>query len=78
VKFKRALLPAAGALLAFVALAECLLWLLPPPHRRLEYMIAGTAATALALGVTFAMVGRLKPALPTSVRKGLPGESVRP
>jgi hypothetical protein len=55
-KFKRAVLPAAGALLVLVALAEWLLWLMPPPHRPLEYMIAGTAATAAALGTVFARV----------------------
>jgi hypothetical protein len=55
-KFKRAVLAAAGGLLVFVALAEWLLWLMPPPHRPFEYMIAGTAATAAALGTVFALV----------------------
>lgn len=55
-KLKRAVLPAAGTLLVFVALAEWLLWLMPPPHRRFEYMIAGTAATVAALGTVFARV----------------------
>ena len=40
--------------MGFVALAGWLLWLMPPPHRPLEYMIAGTAATAAALGTVFA------------------------
>jgi hypothetical protein len=53
-KFKRAAFVAAGGLLVFVVLARWLLWLMPPPHRRLEYMIAGTAATAAALGALFA------------------------
>jgi hypothetical protein len=47
---------AAGGLLVFVALAEWLLWLMPPPHGRLAYMIAGTAATTAALGTVFARV----------------------
>jgi hypothetical protein len=55
-KLKRAVLPAAGGLLVLVALAEWLLWLMPPPHRPLEYMIAGTASTAAALGTVFARV----------------------
>jgi hypothetical protein len=55
-KFKRAVLAAAGGLLVFVALAEWLLRLMPPPHRPFEYMIAGTAATAAALGTVFALV----------------------
>ena len=53
-KFKRATFLAAGGLLVFVTLARWLLVLMPPPHRRLEYMIAGTAATAAALGAVFA------------------------
>jgi hypothetical protein len=52
-KFKRAA-PAAGGLLGFLALAGWLLCLMPPPHRPLEYMIAGTAATAAALAAVFA------------------------
>ncbi len=55
-KLKHAVLPAVGGLLVFVALAAWLLWLMPPPHRPLEYMIAGTAATAAALGTVFAGV----------------------
>jgi len=53
-KFKRAVLPAAAGLLVFVALAKWLLRLMPPPRRPLEFMIAGTAGTAAALGVVFA------------------------
>ena len=52
-KFKWAV-PAVGALLAIVAMAEWLLWLIPPPHRPFEYMIAGTGATAAVLGALFA------------------------
>jgi hypothetical protein len=50
------LLPAAAGLLIFVALAELLLWLLPGPHGRLQYMIAGTAATTVALVLAFARI----------------------
>ena len=53
-KFQRAVFVAIGGLLAVAALAKCLLWLIPPPHRPLEYMIAGTAATTVALGTVFA------------------------
>ena len=54
-KSKRTVLRATGGLLVFVALAEWLLWLLPP-HRPLQYMIAGTAATGAALGFVFALM----------------------
>jgi hypothetical protein len=57
-KFQRAVCVAFGGLLAVAALAGCLLWFIPPPHRRLEYMIAGTAATAVVLGTVFARVLR--------------------
>lgn len=40
----------AGLLISFFAgLVGALLWLMPKPFTRLEYMIAGTAATALCL-----------------------------
>ena len=55
-KLKRVAFVAAGGLLVFVVLAEWLLLLMPPPHGRLQYMIAGTAATAAALGTVFALV----------------------
>jgi hypothetical protein len=55
-KLKRTVLQAVGALLAFVALAEWFLRLMPPPHRPLQYMIAGTASTVAALGMVFARV----------------------
>jgi hypothetical protein len=55
-KSKPAVLPSAGALLVLVALARWLLWLMPPPRRPLESMIAGTAVTAAALGMVFARV----------------------
>ena len=55
-KFKRAAFVATGGLLVFVVLAEWLLRLMPLPHGRLQYMIAGTAATAAALGTVFVLV----------------------
>jgi hypothetical protein len=55
-KLKRAAFVATGGLLVFVVLATWLLWLMPPPHGRLQYMIAGTAATAAALVSVFALV----------------------
>jgi ABC-type nickel/cobalt efflux system permease component RcnA len=43
----------AGLLISlFTGLVAALLWLMPKPFSRLEYMIAGTAATALTLLVT--------------------------
>ena len=55
-KFKRAAFVATGGLLVFVVLAEWLLRLMPLPHGRLQYMIAGTAATAAGLGTVFVLV----------------------
>ena len=55
-KLKRAAFVATGGLLVFVVLAEWLLRLMPLPHGRLQYMIAGTAATAAALGTVFVLV----------------------
>ena len=55
-KFKRAAFVATGGLLVFVVLALWLLRLMPLPHGRLQYMIAGTAATAAALGTVFVLV----------------------
>jgi hypothetical protein len=55
-KFKRAAFVATGGLLVFVVLAEWLLRLMPLPHGRLQYMIAGTAATTAALGTAFLLV----------------------
>jgi hypothetical protein len=55
-KLKRAAFVGTGGLLVFVVLATWLLWLMPPPHGRLQYMIAGTAATAAGLGTVFALV----------------------
>ena len=52
-KFKWAV-PVVGSVLALVAMGEWLLWLMPPPHRPFEYMIAGTGATAAVLGALFA------------------------
>ena len=72
-KSKRTVLRTTGGLLAFVALAEWLLWLMPPPHRPLQYMIAGTAATAAALGTVFALAVIRKDSLAAfgSARRGL-------
>ena len=55
-KFRRAAFLAIGGLLVFVVLAEWLLRLMPLPHGRLQYMIAGTAATAAGLGTVFVLV----------------------
>jgi hypothetical protein len=55
-KFKRAAFVATGGLLVFVVLALWLLRIMPPPHGRLQYMIAGTASTSAALGTVFVLV----------------------
>jgi hypothetical protein len=55
-KPKRAAFVVTGALLVFVVLAEWPLRLMPLPHGRLQYMVAGTAATAAALGTVFVLV----------------------
>ena len=55
-KLKRAAFLATGGMLVFVVLTEWLLRLMPLPHGRLQYMIAGTAATAAALGTVFFLV----------------------
>ena len=52
-KFKWAV-SAVTVLVVIIALAEWLLWMMPAPHRPFEYMIAGTGATAAALGTLFA------------------------
>lgn len=47
-----------GAVLACMALVSLILWVLPRPHRPLEYMIAGTAGTIVWLALVVAMVLR--------------------
>ncbi len=46
---KRAILLYGGLLLLSAALTVMLLWAFSKPHRPLEYMIAGTLATSVAL-----------------------------
>ena len=50
---KRAILLYGGLLLLSAALAVILLWAFSKPHRPLEYMIAGTLATSVALLAIF-------------------------
>jgi hypothetical protein len=52
-RIKRAIFIFAGALVVLAVLAALVLRVMPPPHRPLEYMIAGTASTGLALAVLF-------------------------
>ena len=47
-----------GAVFACVALVSLILWVLPRPHRPLEYMIAGTAGTIVWLGLVLAILVR--------------------
>jgi hypothetical protein len=64
--FKRTSVLAMGLLLLFtVAIAACL-WLIPGPHGPLQYMVAGSVATALTLAGGFAIVrlpGKDRPAV---------------
>ena len=47
----------AGLLISlFAGLVAALLWLMPRPYTRLEFMIAGSAATALTLLVAFCVL----------------------
>lgn len=47
----------AGMLISvFAGLVAALLWLMPKPFTRFEYMIAGTAATAFTLFVLFLLL----------------------
>jgi hypothetical protein len=41
-----------------VALVSLILWVLPRPHRPLEYMIAGTAGTIVWLALVLAILLR--------------------
>jgi Kef-type K+ transport system membrane component KefB len=58
VPLKRAAFLSGGALLVLAVLAALVLHLMPSPHRPFEYMIAGTAATGVALAVVFAILNR--------------------
>jgi hypothetical protein len=55
-RIKRAVFIFAGSLLVLGILAALVLRVMPPPHRPLEYMIAGTASTGVALAVAFAFL----------------------
>ena len=52
-EFKRPATLAGLSISVFAGLVAALLWLMPKPATRFEYMIAGTAATALTLLVLF-------------------------
>jgi hypothetical protein len=57
--FKRTILLGAGLLLLFgLTIAGCL-WLIPRPHRPLQYMVAGSVATAVALVAGFVLLNRI-------------------
>jgi hypothetical protein len=45
-----------GSVVILAALAAVVLRVIPGRHRPLEYMIAGTAATAVALAAAFAVL----------------------
>jgi hypothetical protein len=55
-RIKRTLYLLGGSVVALAALAALVLRVMPGPHRPLEYMIAGTAATGVALAAAFALL----------------------
>ena len=56
--FKRTILLGAGLVLLFGLTIAGSLWLIPGPHRPLQYMVAGSVATAVALAAGFAILNR--------------------
>ena len=58
--FRRRTVQIGGAVLACVALVSLILWVLPRPHRPLEYMIAGTAGTIVWLALVLAIVNQIR------------------
>jgi hypothetical protein len=60
--------------LACVALVSLILWVLPKPHRPLEYVIAGTAGTIVWLALVLAILLRSsRPAIRIVRRSERPG-----
>ena len=57
--FKRSILLGGGIFVVFLFTIAACLWIIPKPHRPLQYMVAGSVATAVALAVGFAAVNRL-------------------
>jgi hypothetical protein len=57
--FKRTFLLGVGLLLVFVLAIAVSLWLIPKPHARLQYMVAGAVATALTLAAGFGVLNWL-------------------
>jgi hypothetical protein len=55
-RIKRAVYLLSGSLAILAVLAALVLRVMPGPHRPFEYMIAGTAATGVALAVVFALL----------------------
>jgi len=55
-RIKRAVYLLSGSLAILAVLAALVLRVMPGPHRPFEYMIAGTAATGVALAVAFALL----------------------
>ena len=57
--FKRTVLLGGGLFLVFVLSIALCLRLIPGPRRPLQYMVAGSVATAIALAAGFAAINRL-------------------
>jgi hypothetical protein len=57
--FKRSILLGGGIFVVFLLTIAACLWVIPQPHRPLQYMVAGSVATAVALAAGFAVVNRL-------------------
>ena len=71
--FQLGMVQIGGAVLSCVGLVSLILWVLPRPHRPLEYMIAGTAGTMVWLGLVLAILLRgSRPAIRIVRRSGRP------
>ena len=57
--FKRALLLGGGLILLFAGTIAVCLWFIPRPHRPLQYMVAGSVATAVTLAGGFGALNRM-------------------
>lgn len=57
--FKRTVWLGGGLLLVFVLSIALCLRLIPGPHGPLQYMVAGSVATAIALAAGFALLNRI-------------------
>ena len=57
--FKRTLIAGISLLITFLLAIAISLWMIPQPHGRLQYMVAGSVATAITLAAGFGAVNWL-------------------